>query len=55
MPSGVAPAVVLEPSNAALLAAKILGVAVPRCVDAVKRSQADAREKVLSADKELNP
>ena len=27
MPSGIAPAVVLEPANAALLAAKILGVA----------------------------
>jgi len=55
MPSGVAPAVVLEPSNAALLAAKILGLSVPRCAAAVKQAQADAREKVLTADKELNP
>lgn len=36
MPSGIAPAVVLEPGNAALLAAKILGL-----------SDASVREKVL--------
>ena len=40
MPSGIAPAVVLEPANAALLAAKILG-----CCDAVVRAHVIALQK----------
>ena len=40
MPSGIAPAVVLEPVNAALLVAKILGVA-----NAEVREQVKARQK----------
>jgi len=40
MPSGIAPAVVLEPDNAALLAAKILG-----CCDAAVRTQVIALQK----------
>src|SRR5512145_2484307 len=50
MPSGIAPAVVLEPANAALLAAKILGL-----VDADVRWKAEsfqkmAREKIAEDD-----
>lgn len=50
MPSGVAPAVVMEPANAALLAAKILGIsneAVRAVVDAFQKIQA---QKVIAAD-----
>jgi 5-(carboxyamino)imidazole ribonucleotide mutase len=50
MPSGIAPAVVLEPGNAALLAAKILGMgdpAVQRRVTALQKEQAN---KILGDD-----
>ena len=40
MPSGIAPAVVLEPANAALLAAKILGL-----VDAAVRLKVEAYQQ----------
>ena len=53
MPSGVAPAVVIEPGGAALLAAKILALGDPvlraRVADA-QRAQVDA---LLAADKEM--
>ncbi len=49
MPSGVAPALVLEPENAALLAAKIL-----RQEEAVAAAQAAARQRLMDADKALN-
>ena len=55
MPSGVAPAVVLEPSNAALLAAKIFGIAEPGRVETVKAAQAEARNKIIADDQGLNP
>ena len=55
MPSGVAPAVVLEPSNAALLAAKIFGLTAPSCVEAVKQSQEAARQKIINDDQTLSP
>jgi len=48
MPSGVAPALVLEPQNAALLAAKILGLK-----DQVKAVQRAQRETLVRADEEL--
>jgi 5-(carboxyamino)imidazole ribonucleotide mutase len=54
MPSGVAPAVVLEPSGAALLAAKILGLgdaAIRERVSAMQRAMA---ERILTDDAELN-
>jgi phosphoribosylaminoimidazole carboxylase PurE protein len=54
MPSGVAPAVVLDTGNAALLAAKILGLSNSECAEAVRRIQTAARNAVLSADQELN-
>ena len=50
MPSGVAPAVVLEPANAALLAAKILGLADPALVERVREAQASQRQRLLDAD-----
>ena len=42
MPSGVAPAVVLEPAGAALLAAKILAWPIPRCCARIAAAQAAA-------------
>lgn len=53
MPSAIAPATVLEPVNAALLAAKILGL-----VDAQVRARVDAYqqeqvEKILSDDRAI--
>ncbi len=53
MPSGVAPAVVLEPANAALLAAKMLGLAAAEVRAAVQRSQEQQRKTVLEADGSL--
>jgi 5-(carboxyamino)imidazole ribonucleotide mutase/phosphoribosylaminoimidazole-succinocarboxamide synthase len=50
MPSGVAPAVVLEPVNAALLAAKILSLADPALVERVEEAQAAQRQRLLDAD-----
>jgi phosphoribosylaminoimidazole carboxylase PurE protein len=50
MPSGIAPAVVLEPFNAALLAAKILGVANAEVREQVKASQKRAAEKIIADD-----
>ncbi len=50
MPSGIAPAVVLEPVNAALLAAKILGLVNAEVREQVKVSQKRAAEKILEDD-----
>ena len=50
MPSGVAPAVVLEPANAALLAAKVLSLAEPALNERVKEAQAGQRQRLLDAD-----
>jgi phosphoribosylaminoimidazole carboxylase PurE protein len=50
MPSGIAPAVVLEPFNAALLAAKIFGVANAEVREQVKASQRRAAEKIIADD-----
>ena len=50
MPSGIAPAVVLEPFNAALLAAKIFGVANVEVREQVKLSQKRAAEKIIEDD-----
>jgi len=54
MPSGIAPAVVLEPANAALLAAKILSLSDPDVLGAVKRFQQKQAEKILQDDKEIH-
>lgn len=53
VPSGVAPAVVLEPENAALLAAKMLGLAEPELQARVQRSQQAHRQRLLEADQAL--
>jgi 5-(carboxyamino)imidazole ribonucleotide mutase len=53
MPSGIAPAVVLEPANAALLAAKMLGLVDENVRAAVAAYQKIQAEKVLSADANL--
>src|SRR5512138_70252 len=50
MPSGIAPALVLEPVNAALLAAKILGLADAEVQKQVKASQSTAMEKIIADD-----
>ena len=53
MPSGVAPAVVIEPGGAALLAAKILGVADPALRARVSDAQQAQRDILSAADDEL--
>lgn len=54
MPSGVAPALVLEPANAALLAAKILGVGDAAIRKNVVALQSRQQEKILRDDRELS-
>ncbi len=53
MPSGIAPAVVLEPGNAALLAAKILGLSDPEVRKRVAEFQKKLAEKVANDDKSI--
>jgi 5-(carboxyamino)imidazole ribonucleotide mutase len=50
MPSGIAPAVVLEPANAALLAAKIFGVADIEVREQVRASQKRAADTIMKDD-----
>jgi 5-(carboxyamino)imidazole ribonucleotide mutase len=50
MPSGIAPAVVLEPVNAALLAAKIIGLVDAEVREQVKASQKRSADKVIEDD-----
>lgn len=52
-PSGIAPAVVLEPVNAALLAAKILGLGDPAVRARVSEFQKKQAEKVAQDDKSI--
>ena len=53
MPSGIAPAVVLEPANAALLAAKILGISDPAVRARVAEFQKKQASKVIEDDGSL--
>ena len=53
MPSGIAAAVVLEPVNAALLAAKILGQMNDDVREQVKAYQKRQAEKILEDDESL--
>ena len=53
MPSGVAPAVVIEPAGAALLAAKILALGDPALRARVADAQKAQVEALLAADGEL--
>ncbi len=50
MPSGIAAAVVLDPANAALLAAKIFGVTNVEVREQVKASQKRAAAKIIEDD-----
>jgi len=54
VPSGVAPAVVLEPENAALLAAKMLGLVEAGLRQRVQEAREEQRQRLLQADSELN-
>jgi 5-(carboxyamino)imidazole ribonucleotide mutase len=54
MPSGVAPAVVLEPKGAALLAAKILALSDPALHEQIKHVQQKSTEQIITADQELH-
>jgi 5-(carboxyamino)imidazole ribonucleotide mutase/phosphoribosylaminoimidazole-succinocarboxamide synthase len=54
MPSGVAPAVVLEPAAAALLAAKILGRGDEKLRERIAAAQRTQMVTLVMADKELN-
>ncbi len=53
MPSGIAPALVLEPANAALLAAKIIGVSDPAMRERVKNYQIANQQTILTDDQEV--
>ena len=53
MPSGIAPAVVLEPANAAFLAAKILALCNPDALVAVRDYQQKQAERIYQDDSEL--
>ena len=50
MPSGIAPAVVLDPVNAALLAAKIFALGDKAILEKVKAFQAQQAQKVMDDD-----
>jgi 5-(carboxyamino)imidazole ribonucleotide mutase len=53
MPSGIAPAVILEPLNAALFAAKILGIGDADILENVKQYQARQAEKIIEDDSKV--
>ena len=53
MPSGVAPAVVLDPANAALLAAKIFALSDPVLREKVQNFQRNQAEKILQDETDL--
>lgn len=54
MPSGIAPAVVLDPGNAALLAAKILGLSDAAVREKVLEFQRKQAFKILDDDKAMS-
>lgn len=54
LPSGVAPALVLDPDNAALLAAKILALGDATLVARIRQMQEAGRQKVIAADRALH-
>jgi 5-(carboxyamino)imidazole ribonucleotide mutase len=54
MPSWVAPALILDPGNAALFAAKVFGIHSPDAKKAVADRQEFSRQQVLQADEVLN-
>jgi phosphoribosylaminoimidazole carboxylase PurE protein len=54
MPSGIAPAVVLEPANAALLAAKIIGLLDEEVQQKVVAFQHKNAETIMQDDQEIH-
>ena len=52
VPSGVAPAVVLEPESAALLAAKMLGLTDASLRDKIRLAQEEQRRRLVEADEQ---
>lgn len=54
MPSGVAPMVITEPDNAALAAAKILGLTDKEIKERVKEFQKETRSALEKDDREIN-
>ncbi len=55
MPSGIATAVVLEPANAALLAAKVLGLVDSAVHHRIVEFQTKQADKIKKDDREMNP
>jgi len=53
MPSGVAPMVVLEPENAALAAAKILGLCDPAAQETVQNLHRDYEARIIEDDRRI--
>ena len=53
MPSGVAPLTILEPENAALGAAKIIGLSNKKVQEKIKEYQCGLREKLEKDDKDI--
>jgi phosphoribosylaminoimidazole carboxylase PurE protein len=51
MPSAIAPAIVLDPANAALLAAKIFGLADAQVREKVRAFQKEQARKILDDDR----
>jgi 5-(carboxyamino)imidazole ribonucleotide mutase len=52
VPSGVAPAVILEPESAALLAAKMLGLTDAGLCDKIRKVQEEQRRRLVEADEQ---
>jgi 5-(carboxyamino)imidazole ribonucleotide mutase len=53
MPSGVAPLLILEPVNAALAAAKILGLSSSEIADKIRSHQEAHRQRLFKADQNI--
>jgi len=52
VPSGVAPAVILEPESAALLAAKMLGLTDAGLCEKIRKAQEEQRRRLVEADEQ---
>jgi 5-(carboxyamino)imidazole ribonucleotide mutase/phosphoribosylaminoimidazole-succinocarboxamide synthase len=55
MPSGIAPALVLEPANAALLAAKMIAITDSSMRKRVQAYKAANQQTIFSDDQEIHP
>ncbi len=55
MPSGIAPALVLEPANAALLAAKMIAITDSSMRKRVQAYQSANQQTIFSDDQEIHP